>query len=202
MEKEEGGTVLTLDKRLELEAAWLKYTEEGHKAHADRRYAFGEIKFIAALKAAEALAEGLHSSQVVSALNPADPEEKARQRQDLERLSKGLNNLAALYQLQGKYQMAEELYERCLDLKLDLYGEEHLDTAVNLHNLATLHCAKRRFEKAEILFKRALEIREKLLGHDDEQLLPILKNYAALLRKLEREEEAVRLEERIATLER
>ncbi|HND07188.1 MAG TPA: tetratricopeptide repeat protein, partial [Candidatus Obscuribacter sp.] len=65
-----------------------------------------------------------------------------------------------------------------------------------------LHCAKRRFEKAEILFKRALEIREKLLGPDDEQLLPILKNYAALLRKLEREEEAVRLEERIAALER
>jgi tetratricopeptide (TPR) repeat protein len=121
--------------------------------------------------------------------------------EDLERLTRGLNNLAALYQLQGKYQMAEEMYERCLDIKLDLFGELHLDTAVNLHNLATLHCAKRRFEKAEILFKRALEIREKLLHANSPEIISLLKNYAVMLTKVHREDEAKEMEERVKTLE-
>lgn len=189
--------------REELLATWQKYSDEGHKAHQDRRYAFAELKFINALKAAEALAEGLKSSEVTSSLakEKLTPDEQARQLEDLERLTRGLNNLAALYQLQGKYQMAEEMYERCLDIKLDLFGEQHLDTAVNLHNLATLHCAKRRFEKAEILFKRALEVREKLLPASSPEIISLLKNYAVMLTKVHREDEAREMEERIKALE-
>ncbi len=192
----------TKPSREELLATWQKYSEEGHKAHQDRRYAFAELKFINALKAAEALADGLKSSEVTGAAKEKlTPAEQAGQLEDLERLTRGLNNLAALYQLQGKYQMAEEMYERCLDIKLDLFGELHLDTAVNLHNLATLHCAKRRFEKAEILFKRALEIREKLLPANSPEIISLLKNYAVMLSKVHREDEAKEMEERIKTLE-
>ena len=197
----EANPATTLEKRSELEATWLKYTQEGHKAHEDRRYAFGELKFLSALKAAESLAEGLRSADFAH----VDAESNAEKLQgfaDLERLARALNNVAALYQLQGKYEMAEAAYERSLDIKLDLYGADHLETAVNLHNLATLHCAKRRYEKAEILYKRVLEVRENLLGEDDVQLVAVLKNYAAMLKKVHRDEEALALEERACAIEK
>lgn len=180
----------TLPERQELKDSWFKYSDEGHKAFESKRYAFSEIKFLAALKAAETLAEGLKSGEMAKLAKDSE------QREDLERLSKTLNNLAAIYHLQGKYQLAEEAHERCLDVRLDLFGEEHLDTAVTLFNLAVLHCAKRRWEKAEILYKRVLEIREKLLGKNDSQLVPVLKNYAVMLQKVERMDEATALEAR------
>lgn len=190
----------TLESRDELEARWLKHTEEGHAAHDDKRYAFAELKFMAALQAAEKLTEGMKAATYANVDDNSSAELK-QGRLDMERFTKSLNNLAAVYQLQGKYQLAETCYERCLDIKLDLYGEEHLDTAVNLHNLATLHCAKRRWEKADILYKRALEIREKILGTEDKQLVHLLKNYAVMLRKVEREEEATKMEERAQAIE-
>ncbi|MFA6556840.1 MAG: tetratricopeptide repeat protein, partial [Candidatus Obscuribacterales bacterium] len=88
-----------------------------------------------------------------------------------------------------------------LDIKLALYGEEHLETAINLHNLAVLNCAKKKWEKAEILFKRALEIREKLLSDTDKELVPILKNYGIMLRKTLREDDAKAVEARMAAIE-
>ena len=117
------------------------------------------------------------------------------------RLAKSLNNLAALYHVQGKYGLAEELYEKCLDLKLDMYGEEHIEVAINLHNLGVLHSARRKFPKAELLYKRAIEIREKLLGPEHKELVPVLKNYALLLKKTNRADESAAVEARVSTME-
>ena len=171
--------------------SWQSLSEEAYKAFERKRYVQAESKFQDALK----LAEGLTAGKIArGASDEAD-------RQDFERLTRSLNNLAALYHLQGKYEMAEAMYERCLDLKLDLYGDDHLEVAVNLHNLAALQCAKLRWEKAEILYTRALEIRENHLGKEHADLLPILKNYGIMLRKIKREDEAKAIEERKAAIE-
>lgn len=171
------------------ETEWKTLVEEGNESFGKERYSVAEIKFKEALELAEKLLEAAGEQ-------PSEPKKEAEIR-----LTKSLNNLAALYHVQGKYGMAEGLYEKCLDLKLNIYGEEHLEVAINLHNLAVLHSAKRTFLKAELLYKRALEIREKLLGKDHKDLVPVLRNYALLLTKNKRKEEATVLQKRADAIE-
>ena len=190
METGEGKALATQDREAEL-INWQALSDEGFKAFEKRRYSQAEVKFQDALKLAESLAHGKEAGKV----------KEESDKLDVERLTKSLNNLAALYHLQGKYEMAEAMYDRCLDLKLALYGDDHLEVAVNLHNLAALSCAKMRWEKAEILYTRALEIREKHLGDKHADLLPILKNYAIMLRKIKRDDDAKAVEERKAAIE-
>ena len=163
--------------------SWQQLIEEGTENFQSERYAKAELQFKEALDLAESIykEDGSEESKI--------------------RLTKSLNNLGALYHVQGKYSMAEELYERCLDLKLELYGQEHLEVAVNLHNLAVLHSATRTFMKAEVLYKRALEIREHLLGAEHAELAPLLRNYALLLKKNQRKAEAEVLEKRAEKIE-
>lgn len=215
-------TSMTAEERAAEISKWQALSEEAHDAFARKRYTQAETRFLDALIIAEQLSgvvtpeakEDLDKSIVESIANlaktvaetkPQTPTQFLRpaykivdvSEEDLTRLAKSLNNMAALYQLQGKFFLADNLYERCLDIKLALYGEEHLETAINLHNLAVLNCSRKRWEKAEILFKRALEIREKLLSENDPELLPILKNYGIMLRKTLREEDAKVVEARI-----
>ena len=205
---------------------WQAVSEEAHSAFEVRRYTQAETRFLDALIIAEQLSgvvtaeakdqleQDIITSIATMAKNAVDTKPQSPTQflrpaykivdvgeEDLTRLAKSLNNLAALYHLQGKFFLAENLYDRCLDIKLALYGEEHLETAINLHNLDVLNCAKKKWENAEILFKRALDIREKLLSETDPELIPILKNYGIMLRKTLREEEAKAVEARMAAIE-
>ena len=47
-----------------------------------------------------------------------------------------LNNLAALYDSQGKYAEAEPLHKRSLAIREKVLGKEHPDVALSLNNLA------------------------------------------------------------------
>jgi tetratricopeptide (TPR) repeat protein len=207
MSANEGNTA-TVDRAEELKK-WQTLSEEGHSSFENKRYSQAEARFLEALRTAEKLAGIVNlkaPKDVVAFVAPAQTaiieyDLKGVGTEDQVRLTKSLNNLAALYHLQGKYQMAEDVYETCLDIKLALYGDQHLETAINIHNMAALQCARKRWEKAEILYKRALEIRETLLGDDHVDLIPILKNYSIMLRKLVREDEAKTIEQRIASID-
>jgi tetratricopeptide (TPR) repeat protein len=65
-----------------------------------------------------------------------------------------------------------------------------------LNNLALLYQAQGKYSEAEPLFKRALAIKEKALGPEHLSVATTLENYAALLRKTNREVEAIKLEAR------
>ncbi len=168
---------------------WRTLTEEASGAYETRKYTEAELKFKEALEIAEKV---------------ADPEGEGKAKKDRDdeiRVSKSLNNLASLYHVQGKYGLAEELYDRCLDLNLELYGEETLEVAIVLHNLAVVNSARRRYEKAELLYKRALETRQKLLGENHPELVGLLKNYALLMKKTLKLAEAALLETRAEEIE-
>lgn len=171
-------------------AEWQSLIERGNEAYASKGYTEAELKFAAALR----IAEKWSSAEALAGLS--------KEQQDViaERLAKSLNNMAALYHTQGKYKMAEDLYDRCLDVKIKLYGEDDLEVALNLHNLALVHCAKARWNMAEPLLTRAIEIREKLLGESHPDLAPILFNYALMLRRMKRMEEATQVEQRAKAL--
>lgn len=180
---------------------WIELIEEGNDHFANNRSVKAEQSFIKGLELARVLLE--NTEEEASACEEHEPDKdglKSPLARAKNRVAKSANNLAALYHAQGKFVFAEPLYEKALDIKLDIYGLEHLETAVNLHNLAIMHSARRKYEKAEILYKRTLEIRENILGNDHAELIPVLKNYALLLEKSKRLDEARAVKERISSL--
>ncbi|MCC7530467.1 MAG: tetratricopeptide repeat protein [Candidatus Melainabacteria bacterium] len=182
---EENQTASELDLEKEL-AYWLLVSEQGHAAFGRRKLVPAELKF----KEAVAIAEKFCSEPGYE----NDEELQAK-------YSRSLNNLGAVYHAQGKFGLAEGAYQKALDLKVQLFGEEHFETAPCLQNLAAVHSARKQYDKAEPLYLKAISIKEKAYGETSEDLLTPLKNLLMLLQKMERATEAEKLEARIRAIE-
>ena len=94
-----------------------------------------------------------------------------------------LNNLAGLYQSQGKYEEAEPLLKQALSLSQELLGDRHPDVASSLNNLAMLYHSQGRSETAESLYVRALQIAEAVLGRDHLNTVTYRKNLEIIRQK-------------------
>jgi Tetratricopeptide repeat len=70
-----------------------------------------------------------------------------------------LNNLAALYHMQGQYALAEPLFKRSLVIREKTLGPDHPDVATTLEGLVLLYRLTNRTAEADALDKRAREIR-------------------------------------------
>ena len=75
-----------------------------------------------------------------------------------------LQSLAYLYTTQGKYEQAESLYERALNILELSFGKEHPSVAQNRNNLAWIFFKQAKYKEAEKLYKKSLRIREKTFG--------------------------------------
>jgi tetratricopeptide (TPR) repeat protein len=69
--------------------------------------------------------------------------------------------------------------------------------AISLNHLAELYQAQGKYSEAENLYKRALVIWEKALGPDHPHIATVLENMAGFYRKIDRADDAKRLEERV-----
>ncbi len=154
------------------ETRWDSIMADAGKAYRQADYAEAEKLLLSALKEAEKFGE-------------QDP-----------RLATSLNNLAVLYNAQGRYAQAEPLYQRALAIREKALGPEHPDVAPSLNNLAVLYNAQGKYAQAEPLYRRSLAIREKALGPEHPNVATVLENYAALLHKLNRHAEADKMEAR------
>jgi len=85
-----------------------------------------------------------------------------------------------LYRTQGKYEEAEQLYKRCLEIRETKIGKNHPDVATSLNNLAELYRSQGKYEEAEPLYQRSLGIYEKALGKDHLYVAQSLGNLALL----------------------
>jgi tetratricopeptide (TPR) repeat protein len=70
-----------------------------------------------------------------------------------------LNNLAGLYNEQGKYPYAEPLFRRALAISEKALGRNHPNVATSLENLAQLYREIGHADKAKPLATRAAAIR-------------------------------------------
>ena len=91
-----------------------------------------------------------------------------------------LNNLAVLYQAQGRYGEAEPLYREALQASREALGPRHPDTLTSLNNLALLYEAQGRYGEAEPLYREALQGSREALGPRHPDTLTSLNNLAAL----------------------
>src|SRR5262249_52734586 len=111
---------LTPEQRKALEARGKELSTAGEKAYQAGKHAEAIKSFEAAL-------------EVSRALYPRDafPDGHAN-------LAERLNNLAVLYESQGKYAAAEPLYKDALEMTKRLFKGDHPDVATDLNNLAGL----------------------------------------------------------------
>ncbi|MFM6265001.1 MAG: tetratricopeptide repeat protein, partial [Dolichospermum sp.] len=73
-------------------------------------------------------------------------------------VAQSLNNLAFLYNSQGKYTEAEPLYIQALEMRQRLFTGDHPDVATSLNNLAGLYNSQGKYTAAEPLYIQALEM--------------------------------------------
>ena len=59
-----------------------------------------------------------------------------------------LNSQGMLYKKQAKFERAQDSYERSLNIRVKLYGEEHPETCASRHNLGELFVSWNKAEKA------------------------------------------------------
>ncbi len=89
-----------------------------------------------------------------------------------------LDNMAILYQAQGKYAEAESLFQRALAIYEQHLGAENPYTAASLNFLGLLYTRLGRYAEAEPLCQRALAIYEQHLGAEHPETATILNNLA------------------------
>jgi len=111
-----------------------------------------------------------------------------------------LLNLARLCKEQGRYAEAEPLFNRALEISEKAHGREHPYTAATLDNLGKLYDAQGRYAEAEPLYRHAIAIAEVTLDPERPDALTFLEGYSELLRKMKREDEAVKLESRVRAI--
>jgi tetratricopeptide (TPR) repeat protein len=102
--------------------------------------------------------------------------------QKLEALATSLNNLAVLYDNQGRYSEAEPLYLEALEMRRRLFTSDHPDVASSLNNLASLYKSQGKYSEAEPLYLDALEMTKRLFTGDHPDVASSLNNLAVLYR--------------------
>jgi tetratricopeptide (TPR) repeat protein len=100
-----------------------------------------------------------------------------------------LNNLAYLYQQQGRYSDAEPLLRQALSIREHVFGPEHPDTANSLWWLAVLATQCKRIQEAQLLYQRAISIYERTLGGAHPTTQRIQQLYTNLLKSLQQDDE-------------
>ena len=72
--------------------------------------------------------------------------------------------MAANLYAQGKYAEAGPLFQKALDIRRKVLGEDHPDTAWSYNNVAYNLNAQGKYAEAGPLFQKALDIFRRLLG--------------------------------------
>ena len=100
------------------------------------------------------------------------------------------NNLASNLNAQGRYDEAEPLYRKALEIHTQVLGEDHPDTATSYNNVAYNLDDQGRYDEAEPLYRKALEIRTRMLGEDHPDTATSYNNVASNLDDQGRYDEA------------
>lgn len=128
---------------------WENYKAAGVKAMGEENYFIAQAMWLAALDESKNF-------------NTDDP-----------RLCTTLENLAEVYWKQAKYDRAEALCQRILQISERILGGDHADVAQAANNLALVCDRQGKYAEASILYRQALTIAERLHGIDHPNVIAI-----------------------------
>ena len=106
---------------------------------------------------------------------------------------RAISGFASLLELQGKYNEACELYQKCLKDSSDLYGPDDPLTLTCLNDVADIYRRLELDEEAEYLYLDCIKRRTSLLGEDSFELITSKNNLAGLYKDNLRYSEAIQL---------
>jgi tetratricopeptide (TPR) repeat protein len=95
-----------------------------------------------------------------------------------------LNNLGFLLQAMGDLPAARPYYEKALEIRKKVLGEEHPDTARSLNNLAMLCFDENKIKEAANYMRKALAIYRKVFGDEHPDTKTVMGNLEAIEKKL------------------
>lgn len=104
--------------------------------------------------------------------------------------------LASIYEMQSNLPQAETYYKEALEKAQSGLGPNDAETARVLNSLAFLYYKEGKLAESETTYKWALASTEAAFGQQDSAVAACLKDYALVLRKLNRNDEADKLEAR------
>lgn len=93
-----------------------------------------------------------------------------------------IETLAELLRHIAVYDKSDELHKKCLDIRKDILGKNHLDTARSYNNLAHVYMERGEYKRAEKLYKKSLTIRKKLLRKNHPYIAASYNNLAGAYR--------------------
>ncbi len=130
--------------------------------------------------------------------------EALRQAEALEQpdsaLAAALHDVGELYRVRGDLAAAEPYFWRALPVWAASVGAMDPRMAITLSSLALVFEARQEYAKAVSLVEQALKVREVAFGVEHPRIVPSLEQYAGLLRRLNRREEAERIDARKARI--
>lgn len=141
---------------------WLRQNQRGMQAMSQGDFDAAEKALATAITRAEALDDGAME------------------------LAASLNNLGLVYQQGGRYQEAEEVLRRSLQLRLKIYGRQHRYYAQSLNSLASVLQDIGETAESEKLFKDTLQIYTDLFGNKHPLVADTLNNLGSLHRSTDR----------------
>jgi eukaryotic-like serine/threonine-protein kinase len=110
-----------------------------------------------------------------------------------------MSNLAAVYDLEGKFAETEALFSQILEIRRRVLGPEHPDTLGSMMNLGTVYGDEGKYAQAEALDRQTLEMKRRVLGSENPATLRSIYNLAVIY---EREGKYAQAEElNVETLE-
>lgn len=105
-----------------------------------------------------------------------------------------LTGLATSYYNEGNYLKALELFQRALDQKIAIVGENDPSVAANMNNLASILASLGRYGEAAPLFEKALKIKQDTLPGNDLSIATTMKNLSTIYSSQQRWREAEQLQ--------
>jgi hypothetical protein len=106
-----------------------------------------------------------------------------------------MNNLANVYNEQGRHLKAVPLYKSCLETQKRVLGPDHPNTLTSMNNLAAVYANTSRQAEAVPLIESCLEAQKRVLGPDHPETLTSILNLATVNKDQGRHAEAVALNE-------
>jgi hypothetical protein len=85
-----------------------------------------------------------------------------------------MGNLASTYRRQRRWEEAQSLEVKVLEMKKKMLGPDHPHTLTSMGNLASTYRRQRRWEEAQSLEVKVLEMRKTVLGPDHPDTLSSL----------------------------